>query len=407
MTRHITLFTTISMLLMSIQSAFAASVTITPTAVGTYSVQGNSMDGVAGIDLKIIYDSSSLSSPTVSQGSLVAGALMAANTNNPGSIKIAIVSTKALSGSGQIATVTFTTQNGAGGISSASVSMINSKGAPIAAQVVVSSGSAVSAPTSDFTTTPGVPFSQPGAAATTTAPTSSIPTYLGTVNMPSDVQTKSDTKSADVTGEPVQLPEPAATKPVEPPAEIKPVSEPQKSVKVTMTSYKGILDNFSAYKGKKTPAIFIALFSKEITPAIRQEPAIAMSDGKTAVSLLVKHVPSGDKSPNFALNGAKLVSISKDASSTWIIEAMPHKGIMQASLTIMTDSEYIEYPLTLAPTIDGVSSSEADFVVFLNDSGAAPPKHDLNSDGKHDYLDDFTYTANYLMKTGLTGKAKK
>ena len=86
---------------------------------------------------------------------------MAVNTNNPGSIKIGIISTKAFSGSGQIATVSFSTQNGTGGITSASVKMINSKGLAITAQVVVSGGNAPPATASGLNTTHGVPFSQP------------------------------------------------------------------------------------------------------------------------------------------------------------------------------------------------------------------------------------------------------
>src|ERR1039457_5231723 len=408
MARRLTLLTAFSLLFISVQAAFAASVTITPGAAGVYNIQGDAMDRVAGIDLTIIYDKFSLSTPTVIQGGLVAGALMAANTNNPGSIKIAIISTKAFTGSGQIATVTFATQNGTGGITSASVSMIDSVGSPITAQVVVSGGNASTATSSGLITTPGIPFSEPSATTTTlssaTATTaSSIPTYLGTVSMPSEVPPKSDTKPADTTGIPVQLTEPASAKPVDTPAEVKPVAEPQKSVEVKMTSYKGALDNFQAYKGEKSPAIFIALFNKEITPTIRQVPFVALSDGKTPLKILVKLETAGNRSPNFSLNGANLVSLKKDSAFTWIIEALPQAGIMRATLTILTDSDMIEYPLTLAPPIEGLSPVEADFAVFLTDSGAPAPKRDLNRDGRHDYLDDYIYTANYLARKGSAG----
>jgi hypothetical protein len=393
MTRLLILLTTVSLLFMSTQAVFAASVTITPAAAGSYIIQGDAMDGVAGIELTLNYDASVLASPTVTQGSLVTGALVAANTNNPGFIKIAIISTKAFSGSGQIATVTFATQNGTGGITSASVSMINSKGSPITAQVVVSSGNAASATAPGFISTPGIPFSQP--------------TYPGTVSMPADVQNRSESKPADAAGVPVQISEPAAAKPVEPPAEAIPAAEPQKPVEVKMTSHKGVLDNFRVYKGEKSPAIFIALMNKEITSAVRQEPAVALSDGKTPLKLLVKLETVSDKSPNFSLNGAELVSLNRDASSTWIIEALPQAGITRASLTILTDSDIIEYPLTLAPPVEGVSTAEAGFAVFLKDSGAATPKRDLNGDGRHDYLDDFIYTANYLVSKAAAGKTKK
>lgn len=400
---------------MSVPALFAASVTIVPTAAGSYSVQGSSMDGVAGIDLTIIYDSISLSSPTVSQGALVAGAIMAANTNNPGSIKIAIISTKAFSGSGPIATVTFTTQSGTGGVTSASVSMINSKGAPIPAQVSVSGGNAPTASAPALATAPGVPFSQPGATTTSTslstpsAPASPITTTLGTVSMPSDIPAKADTKPADTPVIPAPVTEPAAViRPAEPPAGVKPASEPQKPDKIKITSYKGTLENFRAYTGQKSPAILIELFGRNISSTIRQEPAPVLSDGKTPVKLLATIEETGNKSPNFALNGARLISLNKDdATHTWIIEALPQAGTMQASLTILTDSETIEYPLTLAPPVEDFVADEAGFAGFLTDSGKATPKHDLNGDGRHDYLDDFIYTANYLKKRGVAGTTKK
>lgn len=414
MTRLLILFTTINLLFMSTQAVFAASVTIIPTVAGTYSIQGSSMDGVAGIDLTITYDSSSLSSPTVTQGSLVAGAMMVANTSNPGSIKTAIISTKAFSGSGEIASVTFATRNGTGGITSASVKMINSKGVSISAQASISGESAPSGTSSGFTTTAGVPFSQPDAAVVTTGQSSAarssasqMLTQLGTVNMPSDVQGKSDPKPVDSVSVPIQSIEPPAVKPADPPAEVKPLAAPQKQEPVKITSYKGVLESFRVFNGKKTPASYTALYNKEITPAIRQEPAVALSDGKTPLNILIKLDTAGDKSPNFSLNGARLVSLSKDDSLKWTVVVLPKTGTLQAGLTILTDSDMIEYPLTVAPPIEGVSAVEADFAAFLADSGASPSTRDLNGDGRHDYLDDFIYTANYLMKRSADGTAKK
>jgi hypothetical protein len=412
MTRIPVLLMMIALVFMSVQAALAASVTIIPAAAGTYILQGDGMDGVAGIDLTLIYDSSSLSGPTVSQGSLVAGALMGVNTSNPGSIKIAIISTRVFSGSGQIATVNFATRNGTGGITSAFVNMINSQGAPITSQVVVPGGGTATATPPGFTTTPGVPFSQPGTAATGTssvsaAVASSVTTTLGVVSVPADVQPKIDTKPADTPRVPERTAEPATAAPVVPSDEVKTAAESQKPDRVKMTSYKGVLDIFRAYSGEKTPSIFTALFNREITPAIRQEPSASLSDGNTALNILVKFETSVDTAPNFSLNGATLLSLNRDASLAWTIEALPRAGSVQATLTILTDSEIIEYPLTVAPPVEGISPAEEDFAVFLTDSGAAKPRRDLNGDGRHDYLDDFIYTANYLKKQSARGTTKR
>lgn len=399
--------------------ALCASVTVVPSGAGSYSVQGNSLNGVAGIELNLGYDKTSLATPTVTQGSLVSGALMAANTTIPGSIKIAIISTSPFSGTGEIVRISFATQSGSGGITSVTSSMIDSNGAGIAAPASLSENS----PSTDsvLSTKAGVPFQTPTQQSASTTPTQTttttgtIPTILGTVTMSSDVPVKNDTKPSETKptetkAAPQTSPnEPSATaSPAEPASAEKPASEPQKPEKVKVTSYKGVLENFRTYNGVKTTAMLIALFNNEIAPNIRQEPAIALSDGKTSIRVVIKREGADDRSPNFALNGAKLVSLNRDlVSDTWIIEALPQIGIIQAGLTILTDSDIIEYPLTLSPSFERTSSSEADFAAFLKDSGAANPRRDLNGDGRHDYLDDYIYTANYILKKSAAGKTKK
>ena len=99
--------------------ALGASVTITPSGEGSFSVRGDNMNGVSGIELTIGYDTSALTSPTVSWGGLIDGALSIANTTVPGTIRIAIIRTTPFSGGGQIAAVSFAAQNGGGGVFSA------------------------------------------------------------------------------------------------------------------------------------------------------------------------------------------------------------------------------------------------------------------------------------------------
>jgi hypothetical protein len=109
----------------------SATATVIPSGASSYSILGTNMDNVAGIQLDITYDKGSLANPTITQGALVAGALLAANTSRPGLIKIAIISTHAFSGSGEIAVISFASKTGNGGITSISTSMIDSKGVPI------------------------------------------------------------------------------------------------------------------------------------------------------------------------------------------------------------------------------------------------------------------------------------
>ena len=152
-----TLSTALLLVLFCTTSALAATVTVTASGDTSYSVQGSGMTGVAGIELNINYDATSLSSPNVKP---ILGGMFAANTSRPGSIKIAIVSTTAFSGSDSvgIVNITFAGRTGTGGITSASVSMIDTKGAKIAASITVSGTSSSGIP--GLSSTPGVPFSQ-------------------------------------------------------------------------------------------------------------------------------------------------------------------------------------------------------------------------------------------------------
>jgi hypothetical protein len=117
------------------------------------------------------------------------------------------------------------------------------------------------------------------------------------------------------------------------------------------------------------------------------------------VKILANLPDLGKKSPTFALNGAKLVSLkNNDTKAEWVIEALPQTNAIKGRLTIFIGTNIIEFPLTIAPPVKGVSQTETDFIAFLSDSGSVNPKHDLNGDSKHDYLDDFIYTANYLAQ---------
>jgi hypothetical protein len=105
-----------------------ASFSVTPSSNGEYVIQGNNLVGVAGIELTVSYDSLTLSSPNVTTGALASDALMAPNTNIPGSIRIAIATTKDISGNGQIVKISFASATGPGTVAIVSAKTINLNG---------------------------------------------------------------------------------------------------------------------------------------------------------------------------------------------------------------------------------------------------------------------------------------
>jgi hypothetical protein len=395
-------------------ASFAASVAAIPSGGNSFVIQGDGMDGVSGIDLVFNYDSSYLSSPVVSQGNLTVGALFVHNSNNPGAIKIGIISVKPFSGSGPIALITFTKLKDSGGATSVSAKMIDSSGAPVSGQIALDNGNTSSSP--------GIPFSQSASSATpasgtfpsaasASVSTSSAPTYLGSVSMPSDgKQNTNESKPADTSAPTIA---PPSDLPV---VEISPAKRSDQAVEEKTadaknsesrktTVYSGVIDRFKVYKGEKSPSKMIALFKKEVAASIRQESTVALSDGTTRVKIIASLASPEGKSPNFALNGATLVSLKRGAkNSDWIIEVLPRKNTVKATMTIMDGNEDIEFPLTVAPPLNEHNVSEAGFAAYLKDANIKAT--DLNGGGKRDYVDDYIYAANYLvqMEDKMAGK---
>jgi hypothetical protein len=418
---------TMMLCLFSASLALGASVTISSTGGGAYSVQGDNMDGISGIDLTIVYDEASLSAPTVKWGGLVAGALSTANTTIPGKIRIAIIQTSSFSRSGAIAAITFASKSSSGGITSFSATMIDTgmKSVPVQASIAQGAGgTAAAAGNSDssvFTTKPGIPFSQsPAPTDTNTVVVTPPPrdsSGTGTVNL-GDYKPKNDLPPAEskigrgpeaveaAENVPVQQTQQVAEKEAE--KEVEKAAKPLESTEMKQTVYSGVLDRFRTFKGERTPENMVSLFTKAVSADIRQEPAVAVSDGKAIVRVTVDQSAIKGASSNFAFTGAKLVSLNKGTDTgLWVLEALPQANALKASVTILNSSSVMEFPLTVVPPAVAVSSKQSDFAAFLKDSGAGTPKHDLNGDGRHDYLDDYIYTGHYLIKSTAAAKGGK
>lgn len=396
-----------SLLLLSWSTSVLAAATVSVTSSGdkSYTVQGSGMDGVSGIQLNITYDSASLSTPTVTQGSLISGAMLAANTSLPGFIKIAIISTKPFSASGQIASITFANQQGSGGITSANVSMIDKIGAGFPATISIANrmGNTVADSSSQTSPTTVSTSSTTGTPGTATTPSSATatPTYLGTVTLPADIQQQAEVKPATESTTSLYSAEPAPGRNVHETqtfeksgAESKPEETKQYVV------YKGISERFNQYKGSKKLSDVVALFNKKVAQNINQEPALLLSNGQSRATLTVDIPARISTSPNFAVNGGILISFKQEKSvkGRWIVEILPEAGIVKVMMTIIAGADEFEYPLTVAPPVKtALTLDERGWDKFLREVGTAKaPLHDFNNDGVRDYMDEYIFVANYL-----------
>lgn len=128
-----------------VAKSVAASVTVVQAESTVYVITGSDLDGVAGLDIIITYDSGLLTYPTVTTGPAVKDALInVSTTTGPGQIRIRIISKTPLHGAGNIALLSFGSGHSAGGILSVTMQAIDSQGAPIASQAAFSNSSTVS-----------------------------------------------------------------------------------------------------------------------------------------------------------------------------------------------------------------------------------------------------------------------
>jgi hypothetical protein len=392
--------------------AFSApAVTIAPSSDSVYVLQGNDFSGASGIDVTIRYDAAALANPRVVQGGLVGGALMAVNHSTPGMVRLALVRVTAINGSGTIATVTFDRMKSTGAdILALTSTAISSSGSTIgiASQIVNSVKTAdTQAPPSG---SGSAPDTRPNSSAPAAATASSAP--MGVVGLVVPLQGdsasggKAETPSPDqATADAVKpagtadaLLETAKAMPPENP--VSPAPEPEKK-KIML--YKSVLERFKEFSGNKTPEALIALFSPQKGQA-RQDPPVVLSDGKTTMKVLVDVNPAGENN-NFLLDGVSLVSLTNKDKNSWVAELLPDKKITGATISIPRSNQWEVMPLTVAPPMDvkidrsSDRLSEADFKMFLKEHGTAKaPKFDLNNDGRRDYIDDFIFTANYLVQ---------
>jgi hypothetical protein len=408
----------------SASASATAFLKLDPSGGGGYTLQGVGIENVGGIQVIIDYDIATLGNPRVVMGSLASGAMNAVNTSVPGSINFGLISAnRVINGSGTIATITFDRKLEEGGITRVVARLVDftsNKQVPADARFSnpsvnrsattdqsQSTNTTVTQTPKDNSSTSGVPVTP--ATTSTTARTGGTLTYPGDDSgsrEKREVVAQENRDSTDTTRSDRQM----VARDIVPPASENRDSESiaKKEETAQPATYDSVADRFRSYTGERTVKALTGLFAPQNNAPFVQEPAILLADGKVTLKVTIDGV-AGKKSPNFALTGATLVTMKRKGTSGWIVEAKPQKGVAVASITMLQDGNMIEFPLTVAPKIDldldkSGNVNEADFLLFLKDRGTdKSPRFDLNGDGKRTYLDEYIYTANYLVD--LQGQA--
>lgn len=406
-----------------------------------FTVQGEGLEGVGGLDLTIGYDPATLTNPRVVLSELFAGAMMQSKSTGAGILRIVLLATPpGVSGSGGIGTISFDPVGKRPGIiTSFASNAVTSAGASLTPQsknltpdASAIQGNNLSPATGDSpdpqatdlpgdtasTRESGESFSSPNnsvAVATGSPGTAFLPGTVamqvtaGDLRRPAQRVLGSDLADQKNPGNDQQEDAPpSASAAVEASPVGEPYSEPdarpetpeQKPVQVAepkTAQKKSVLSLFRDFTGARSVENLLSLFDRDSFAGFTQTPEIVLADGKNRVKVSVAWQQFG-QAPNFSCHGGKLVSFSKEQGK-YTFEIQPDRNAIAASLAILVQNEIIEVPLTVAPPLDARflrngRLDEKSFALFLREKN--PQKSDVTGDGVRNYVDEYTYAANYL-----------
>lgn len=403
-----------ALLLGTVQAVFAAAtLTISSPGAGRFVLEGANLGGLSALDVSLRYDATALANPVVEQGGLLSGAMMAANTNVPGVVRVAVIRATPVSGSGTILTFTFSrTGTSPGSITGLSARLSDLNGKQLASSVrilnpVESAASGAGGPPQDAA------VARSDASSPKTA--SGAPAFMAGLVVPSREDAPKEREAqAELeanTRPPIEPAAPQIAKSA--PAPHMAVSSEGTASAAAVHVLPGVASRFRDYRGERTPKALLGLLDQENAIGFRQDPVVVLSDGK-AVARVLFIAPADRKSaPDMALAGAKLDSVKKDPdyTNTWIAVVRPFRNAGEAAITVPLAGITMVLPIAVVPPVNadfdnsGVVA-ENDFLLFLQGPrGKKPGRFDLNNDGMVNYLDDYFFTANYFMARSR-GKAK-
>ena len=401
------------MLFIAPRAHAVSTITASAAGDGVFVVQGVGMANVSAMDLVLTYDTATLAHPRIEQGSLISGAMVASNPNTPGIVRIAIIRTTAITGSGVILTLAFDrTSSSPGTITGLNVRVadINGNSLQALAQIVnpTDTASVGSDAVSQQVTAPQQPKTIPPIPQVPQISTTQVVIAGNGAKPNEDTKPKQEDSSVVPEDQPGPPQEPVAPKAGNAPqkSSTDPVAQPKKTP--VLYSRRSVLELFRDYKGARTPKTLIALFSQEPMIGFRQDPLVSLSDGKSTVTVRFISLPEQKATTEVDLTNAKLRSVKKDpdASNTWIVTFLPEANVDSVSLSIPQGDLLLVYPVVVAPKVKAdldrsKTVTKADFTLFLKDRGTPKsPHYDLNNDGVRDYKDEYIFTANYLAAHG-------
>jgi hypothetical protein len=121
---------------------------------------------------------------------------------------------------------------------------------------------------------------------------------------------------------------------------------------------ESLLDRFTALSGERTAAALARLLP-HIGADFRQDPPLLISDGTAMLRLSVRVMGRGPEVQQFSISGGNCTELKVGENGTWILEIIPERGVLTASVTVLAGRDVIEYPLAVAPPLEIFNALDA------------------------------------------------
>ena len=382
------------LLLLPVPALAVLTVNLNYAGNNSFLLSGKDLQDVARIEATVSYDVSSLANPRLIPNTYFPGATVTMNQDTGGTVRLIAASGQPMKGQGPFAMLTFDPLG-------TSVGNITS----FYGRVYGANGASQPVNFSYTNPTPPLDPSDPDDWPMIKERESKGQSYLGgevTYVPPEATGATESGAQPEKSAENKDSASSSGETNAQQPAQSKDHRVAEKAEDSVPTQPQSVLERFRLFRGKQTAKALTALFDTPRPVSFTQDPKILIADGKETLKVRISGLTAG-KVPRFTFHSARYVSLRKLSDTEWLVQATPDKGVVKACIDVLDDGKVREIPLTVSPSarVDLVKPgtvSEADLTLFLKKRGTTKsPLFDLNRDRKRDYVDDYIFTANYLV----------
>lgn len=279
---------------------------IRSTGRGGFALQGENLNRVTEAEVRIDYQSSSDATPRVSGAGLGARANLAVQSGTPGTITLRFKSATPMSGHVLLATAQID-----GTVTFLSAWFRNDRGESDTPETSIANPTDEESAAQAKRRQPRPPSAALPSGSATTA--SSAPPPVAAMTVPHAA----------------------------------PSAAPELAFPGQATRRPSMRDLLAAYTGERSLTALARLFRRDDDTFV-QDPPLLLSDGTATLKLTVRNAGA---SPRFVIAHGNCTRIRAGEEGNWILEILPEKGTLDASVAVLSAGGRTEFPLAVAPPL--------------------------------------------------------